>query len=195
MSWWGSRGRSPGSSWISDILLTLKHVLTAENLQFFIFTSDYHMLKKFGWHKKCCERHSKDTPEVSNLLQFFLFLGRPPRSPLWERHTPSSTLPPPPRLDLQVSPATGILDPPWNEVGCKIRGSASQRVYTVNMTCKNFPPPPKAVRDAFKNCSPRDISKKKKKKKERKSRQDAKQTTCQIINYADEIFTSQCLNI
>ena len=43
----GPGGKTPRSSWISEILLDLKHVLTAENLQFFIFTSDYYMLKNF----------------------------------------------------------------------------------------------------------------------------------------------------
>ena len=31
----GPGGEAPGNSWISDILLTLKQVLIAENLQFF----------------------------------------------------------------------------------------------------------------------------------------------------------------
>jgi hypothetical protein len=42
----GPDGEAPGSSWILEILLTLKHFLIAENLQYFIFTSDHHMLKK-----------------------------------------------------------------------------------------------------------------------------------------------------
>ena len=42
----GPGGEAPGSSWISEILLILKQVLIAENLQFFlIFTSDHYMLE------------------------------------------------------------------------------------------------------------------------------------------------------
>ena len=33
----GPGGEAPGSSGISEILLTLKHVLTAENLHFFLY--------------------------------------------------------------------------------------------------------------------------------------------------------------